>query len=122
MSKMDPAVKAQWLTALRSGEYQQGRGYLRRNDTFCCIGVLADLAIKAGIGEWMDYPGDDAPGVRMYTADPSNGLVAEGAVLPLPVRNWSRLSRFQVVALGLMEMNDNDEPFERIADVIEKNL
>lgn len=54
--KMDPEVKGKWLTALRSGEYEQGKGYLKvepedENDKpkYCCLGVLCDVAIKSGL-------------------------------------------------------------------------
>lgn len=31
-----------WLDALRSGQYPQGRGQLKAPNGFCCLGVLAD--------------------------------------------------------------------------------
>ncbi len=39
---MDANLKAKWVAALRSGEYQQGDTYLANNaaGTFCCLGVL----------------------------------------------------------------------------------
>lgn len=51
---MNPEIKAQWIAALRSGEYQQGRKCLTtitaEGDKHCCLGVLCDLASKAAIG------------------------------------------------------------------------
>lgn len=47
--RLRPSVKASWLEALRSGDYQQGMGTLRTMgagslpDRFCCLGVLCDL-------------------------------------------------------------------------------
>lgn len=42
--KMDPHVKEQWLKALRSDEYKQGRGALMRifddSAEYCCLGVV----------------------------------------------------------------------------------
>lgn len=32
-----------WVEALRSGEYQQGPGFLKRNGRYCCLGVLAEI-------------------------------------------------------------------------------
>jgi hypothetical protein len=43
LNKMNPEVKARWVAALRSGEYKQGKGALRLNNKFCCLGVLCDL-------------------------------------------------------------------------------
>lgn len=48
---MKKAIKKRWLEALRSGEYKQGRNYLKATDKngvdrFCCLGVLCDLYVK----------------------------------------------------------------------------
>jgi hypothetical protein len=40
---VDPELKSKWIAALRSGEYKQGKGYLRDGDTWCCLGVLATI-------------------------------------------------------------------------------
>jgi hypothetical protein len=44
---MDNTLKQKWVDALRSGEYEQGRGMLRcktdDSDQFCCLGVLCDV-------------------------------------------------------------------------------
>jgi hypothetical protein len=32
-----------WIDTLRSGKYQQGRHQLRRDDAYCCLGVLCDM-------------------------------------------------------------------------------
>jgi hypothetical protein len=38
---MDPDIKDEWLAALRSGEYQQGKSYLKTGENeYCCLGVL----------------------------------------------------------------------------------
>jgi hypothetical protein len=57
MLDMNPGIRAQWTAALRSGKYQQGRSALRKNDELCCLGVLCDLAVKAGVTSAM--PGED---------------------------------------------------------------
>jgi hypothetical protein len=52
---MNADVKTRWLTALRSGEYKRAEGRLHKKDintgeeSFCCFGVLCDLAVKEGI-------------------------------------------------------------------------
>ncbi len=36
-----------WISALRSGKYNKGTRYLRSDDGYCCLGVLADtLGVK----------------------------------------------------------------------------
>lgn len=41
---MSPELKAEWVAALRSGKYEQGRLYLNRDGKYCCLGVLCELA------------------------------------------------------------------------------
>ena len=36
--------KDKWLVALRSGDYKQGIGYLRKGDKYCCLGVAAEIS------------------------------------------------------------------------------
>lgn len=54
MSKMKPEIREQWTAALRSGEYEQTTENLKKDlgdgkVGYCCLGVLTDLAIKAGV-------------------------------------------------------------------------
>lgn len=42
--KIDPELKFKWTSALRSGEYKQGKGYLEDDGKFCCLGVLCKVA------------------------------------------------------------------------------
>ncbi len=49
---MNEQIKAEWLAALRSGEYPQGKNQLRTKWGYCCLGVLCDIHAKAGLGEW----------------------------------------------------------------------
>lgn len=41
---MDAQLKAKWVAALRSGKYEQGRQRLRNGDSYCCLGVLCEVA------------------------------------------------------------------------------
>lgn len=40
---MNPEWKAKWVTALRSGDYEQGVGSLMAQRGFCCLGVLCNI-------------------------------------------------------------------------------
>lgn len=111
---MNPEIRAQWTDALRSGRYKQGNGYLHRgDDSYCCLGVLCDLAVKAGA----------------ITA-PANLLDAwtyDGYpdYLPESVRDWAGLTsgnpvvRRNGLAMLLANVNDDDVPFAEIADLID---
>ena len=73
-----------WLDALRSGEYQQGKGHLanideERSESYCCLGVACEVAIKDGLG-------------LIKNIGPRNvinyGLARESGFLPNEVQQW----------------------------------
>lgn len=47
---MDPEIKQKWVDALST--YKQGSYFLRRDDEFCCLGVLCDIYAKGTRVEW----------------------------------------------------------------------
>ena len=97
---MKPDIKAQWLTALRSGDYQQGRGHLRRGDQYCCLGVLCNLYGKAVGAEWDNQYGPD----RVHTIHGSE------YVLPLEVQKWAGVDSPN--PLDLAARNDEGSSFQ----------
>jgi hypothetical protein len=122
---MNKRIKALWIDALRSGEYEQGTDFLRRkDDTYCCLGVLCDLAIENGVDvEWAGV----WTGVAYVVSDNTSGLQAK-ASLPSAVANWAGLTAWGDDALDptdtldLPGLNDGGRSFLEIADVIEQNL
>lgn len=117
---MKPEIKAQWIAALRSGEYEQGRGSLRTIydswSEYCCLGVLCDLHAKATGTNWDG---------EVY--------LNEGAVLPATVIKWAKLDD-EAAPEGYLLIEHNDglqdedgsslapKDFNQIADLIEKHL
>jgi len=110
---MNPEIKAKWVAALRSGEYVQGRGALRRDDnTYCCLGVLCDLHAKETGEPWERPPGD------------AYNYHAKGAYLPPLVVEWAGLYNSlgpSFEGVGVVDMNDGGDSFEKIADFIEQH-
>jgi hypothetical protein len=45
-------IVEEWIKALQIGDYNQGKGLLRSDNGFCCLGVLCDVVQKHGIGRW----------------------------------------------------------------------
>lgn len=94
--KLDPAIKAKWVAALRSGTYVQGKTRLRFNDEYCCLGVLCELAVGEGVavrGEWFDSGSADHPFIEYWygaTADGERGEQAT-AYPPSEVQGWSHV-------------------------------
>lgn len=99
-------VYRHWIKALRSDEYKQHRGALRglRGDSFCCLGVLCDLAAKDGGPQWED-----------------SFFMNYVAALPSPFRNFLGMSVSE--ERWLIRLNDKEGAgFPAIADHIEKDL
>ena len=126
---MNKEVKEKWITALRSGEYKQGREALKRTDNeFCCLGVLCDLYIKeTGIGRWVN---DKSTYVDFWIGDKYSGA------MPLEeVKDWAGLSNkgmnihttdvllYNNFPRTLAGLNDTQRlSFLQIADIIEEQL
>lgn len=132
---MNAEIKAQWVAALRSGEYRQGRSQLRTETPdghrYCCLGVLCDLAAKAGIGHWFDnvfyktdvdthYSEDYSATIPPefvwkwagYTATDSAGFLIKDPIVAAQVDSKTSES--------LVGLNDNwNWSFEEIANAVE---
>lgn len=56
-TRMKPKIRTLWTDNLLSGDYEQCSGQLRRvkddKSRYCCLGVLHDLAVKAGATAWV---------------------------------------------------------------------
>jgi hypothetical protein len=127
MKKMNPEIKARWVDALKSGNYTQGQGRLHAKDangnsSFCCLGVLCDLANKDNIAlEIEAYETSDGVSI-LYDDDES--------WLPNSVTEWSGVDHQGTFNEGLDNqefstlayLNDNGATFEHIATVIEEYL
>lgn len=104
---MDAKIKARWIAALRSGEYQQGAGQLHNShNQFCCLGVLAAIS---GECAW-DEAGDAFVGGKQVSSSDEFYLRPEFAGLSRDVQK------------SLAKMNDNGRSFTEISDYIEKNI
>lgn len=103
----------QWVRALKSGAYEQGAGYMRRDNKYCCLGVAIDIALANGCQV--------------------NGDVAWGktSTMPQAVGEWYGIQRSnghndpELLAPGEVvgrttaaSLNDDRVPFGVIADRI----
>jgi hypothetical protein len=113
---MNPQIKQKWLSALRSGDYQQTQGHLHNEYGFCCLGVLCDLYRKENQLEW-------EPSTHYKNAYVFQDMVT---VLPLSVMEWAGLEEVNPYPNGgrftLGELNDQGSTFNEIAYVIEHQL
>lgn len=136
---MNPEVKQKWVTALRSGKYKKASHALkfinrkfyglRKECSFCVLGVLCDLYIKEHpnakwqTGEYYSFRDK----VHRQNIVITNGETQIGTgSLPQKVSDWSGVPYEGEGGLSqgsLIGLNDTDElPFSEIADRIEAEL
>lgn len=109
---MNQEIKKQWVSSLRSGEYEQGTDCLEKDGKFCCLGVLCDLAARAGVVERKKKYGMGSYDNNEY-------------VLPQVVVEWADLSSEDPeIGRGetLSNLNDAGHDFKLLADIIESIL
>ena len=118
---MNADVKTKWVAALRSGDYRQGRMALHgEDDTFCCLGVLCEIAVTdIGLGVTKD------PNYNKFEYGPT----ASGSLLPDLVVAWAGLEgetganvEINRRTTSLAQHNDTGRTFAQIADAIEAQL
>ncbi len=93
---MNPERKAQWVAALRSGEFPQGAQELKTAEgEFCCLGVACELALREGVldFEYLPDPNSvDDESKRFYgnldEADIDSTPLMSWSDLPLSAQNW----------------------------------
>jgi hypothetical protein len=103
-----------WISALRSGNYEQGTGFLCRNDKFCCLGVLLDVAKEP-------YE-TNMSGLRFYFGE----IKAVGALSDSAVKKYGFKTdcggSYIEGGTSLVNLNDTiRKPFDKIADILENN-
>lgn len=105
--KLPPEIKSQWLEALRSGKFLQGKHMLCTGNLikqYCCLGVLSHVQGR------LTQSGYD--GITDTVLCHNNPL------------NWLNDVRVADAdgAITLIGLNDNGMPFTQIADIIEYAL
>lgn len=121
---MNKRIKKLWVKALRSGEYKQTTGRLRRNRgknqaSFCCLGVLCNLHAQAH------------PEIAAAQTD-KRLYMGKSELPPEEVMLWAGIEGTDpvvVIGRGLYEhpvrlstLNDSGHSFEEIAELIERQL
>jgi hypothetical protein len=115
-----PEIAEVWALALESGLYDQGTGQLVKVTSdhlprqYCCLGVLCDLANKAGV------KASDDPEIKRY----GWGFGTNGATLPECVIEWAGMATPSGMYGQrpeedlLIARNDNGDSFAEIARII----
>lgn len=105
---MNAEIKTKWLTALRSGKYEQTKGTLHvQGNGYCCLGVLCDVVDSS---RW----NPEAPG--RYVSWSYGGDTRQG--FP-PYALLNEIGLEQALASRLADRNDKGATFKDIAQMIE---
>jgi hypothetical protein len=110
----------QWITALRSGKYTQGKGCLHNTDGFCCLGVaakefLTDDVVVAEVTDKYDID------YASWSYDTEDEMAPDHVMKALGLYDSNGSSRTNDDLMMLTHLNDDDSTFEQIADIIEAN-
>lgn len=114
-----------WMTALRSGEYVQGKGalhlrYADETEGFCCWGVLCDQAMKAGVP--IEVNNNAVSGNSRYVA--YDGATAYP---PESVMEWAGVEQSEDLPVAIPARwndaaGDEGADFATIADRLEEQV
>jgi hypothetical protein len=122
---MNSTIKERWITALRSGKYQQMRTMLRGGDanSYCCLGVLCELYREDHDASWEPVTILDES--RLGFAVP--GTLPALGLPPHIVVQWAGLDDDTIEDLafrndGMEHYTDDAHSFAEIASVIERDL
>lgn len=124
-----------WLTALRSGEYSQAKGRLRKGDEknfgYCCLGVLVDLEapndpyLRTGTVPEMDHLhswGIKFIGINDTTDRRLNTVNPHGTNCPAVWYDNTWVAVTELNDGNYKSLEDKGLSFNEIADLIEKHV
>lgn len=123
---MKKEIADKWVAALRSGEYQQAKEWLKTNDGFCCLGVLCDIS---GLGTWATEPCEGVYAKHLGAVAYCDDDSMDATALSDKVQEWAGMFSEEgslrdddaAITYSLVQMNDEGWTFEEIADYIETN-
>lgn len=109
----------EWIAALRSDEFKQGRGklYNKEDDSYCCLGVLAkinNLPIRGVALNWEEHSS-----IWLYPSENDESESCNGDFYSMEIPSMS-IPLNESFTITLAGMNDRNVSFEEIADHLEK--
>lgn len=103
-------LRDSWIEALRSGNYEQTRGELYSNGSYCALGVLCDVA-KVPYYETGRFRHQ-----RAYGHESKDRFKLKDSTM-------KRLDLLYSETRVITRMNDDEcKTFDQIADYVERNL
>lgn len=137
LGRMSPELKAKWVKALRSGEFEQARSKLHRKidgqDSYCCIGVLCTLVPGLNVTRSLPiyYEGSDRAFTVKYNDENSFIPIAVATAI-FPKEIYTNDMQFDIAYskpddpyfenhrrdYWITQLNDGGFTFAQIADLI----
>ena len=99
----------EWIEALRSKKYKQGRSCLRYKDEFCCLGVLCDIVYPEG-WSYSEFDGE---------SEMRHGLPPGKTENNYPIHMFGDFS--QTCLHKYANMNDTEDTFDVISTRVEND-
>ena len=124
---------AEWIAALRSGKYKQGRQLLCNEGRFCCLGVLADISGVPKLNKYQEGQLNETYMFNIPGVEQADWKQAAWSMIPIPL--WPTFLEdldlsVMVPAMDeygcdtlhnrLTRMNDDGFSFNEIANYIEE--
>jgi hypothetical protein len=128
---MDKEWKDRWVTALRSGKYEQGQSqlatlYTKHNTKYCCLGVLCNIHPDVRAVKRTKSMNDDGVSLADGTGWIEYHYGKESNLDRIPTVLREKLNIDVIDEDRLINMNDGEgvapASFELIADYIEKEM
>lgn len=107
--KTKEELRVEWITALRSGKYKQGKGQLKTTDGFyCCLGVLCEIV---GIM--------DESGYAKISGEIASGFLPDTLAAHVGVNSAHQLRLATINDGKDLEVEQQCKGFDDIADLLE---
>lgn len=127
---MRQEVKERFVADLRSGNFNQTIGYLKKDNGYeichCQGGILVEQAVEAGVTSWqLESTRTRIPAsVFGLPVVDEWGNTQVATAFPTPeVLEWAEIQHHEYALLWkAVDMNDQGKPFAEIADFVEENF
>ena len=131
---MNQEFKKEWVAALRSGEFIQGKNALCADGKYCCLGVACELLHRKGLtpkrvsktSENITYYGTLESSALLPEDVQQSMKIMEKSPLVFIPEDQKSIDSMPTYYLGkhinVAALNDNGVSFKDIADLIESSL